>query len=346
MQISDTIRRAGWLASLSRRARPTIQAACARLRSSKARLALQVAIILLCLIPIGRQAAQDWGEVGVLVRQLQSSALIAATLALVIGSLFLPTAMAAFTRGAAGRIRYRDSALAYYASQPMKYLPGNFWILPGRVMLLRGLGYDASLSSAALIFEMTTQALSSALMAVVMLGLSGFTSLWRGAAWLILAGTLAVSALLVVAPPLVLRLLRRPSPIREAIAQLATVPLAARIRNLVLATALFVAMWLLMGASFYGLVVATDPHLDLALLKASIGVFSLSWLVGFLTPFSPGGIGVREGAIVLLLSPIATGPVAIMVALLSRVLSLAVELLFFAAVCLPLRSARKRAPRT
>ena len=84
---------------------------------------------------------------------------------------------------------------------------------------------------------------------------------------------------------------------------------------------------------------ATDPHLDPALLKVSIGVFSLSWLAGFLTPFSPGGVGVRESAIVLLLTPFVGGSQAITVALLSRALSLVVELAFAAGAWLPLRAA-------
>jgi len=131
----------------------------------------------------------------------------------------------------------------------MKYLPGSFWILPGRVFLLRGLGHDVSLSSAALFFEMITQALSASLVAAVLIELTGFTSGWyREIAWLVLAG--------------------------------------------------------------------------------------------FLAPFSPGGIGVREGVLVLLLTPFVGGPQAVIVALLSRVISLAVELAFAAGAWLPLRWAR------
>lgn len=298
-------------------------------------------MLVLCLFPIGRQAAQDWQAVSRLALQVKAPALLASAIALILASFFLPTAMAAFTHGAPRRISYRDSALAYYGSQPMKYLPGSFWILPGRVILLRGLGHDVSLSSTALLFEMTTQVLSSSLVAAVLIGLTGFTSAWyREVVWLILAGSLAFSLLLVVSPMLAQRVLNRTSPVRQAMARLAEIPLAARLRNLLWATLLYAIMWLLMGVSFYALVVATDPHLDLALLKVSIGIFSLSWLAGFLTPISPGGIGVRESAIVLLLTPFVGGPQAVTVALLSRALSLAVELAFFAGVWLPLRSAQ------
>ncbi len=319
-----------------RRVRPLVS-------SPAARLAAQAVVIALCLIPIGRQAAEDWAGISVVAGQLKAPVLLASVLALVLASLFLPVAVAAFARGAPSRISYRHSALAYFGSQPMKYLPGSFWILPGRVILLRRLGHDLSISSAGLIFEMTTQVLSSSLVAVALLGAGGFESVWyHDAAWVLLAASLIASVFLVVAPAWVQRVLVRPSAFRAAMAQLAGIPLAARLRNLLLTTLAFAAMWFVMGASFYALLVATDPHLDLALLKVAIGVSTLSWLAGFLSPFSPGGIGVREAAIVLMLSPFMDGPQVVVVALLTRLLSLAVELAFAGGAWLGMRQTRRR----
>jgi len=332
-----------WLASLLQRGRPAISTVRGRINSPAVRFITQAAAIALCLVPIARQAARDWGEISVLAGQLKVPALLASALALVVASLFLPAAVAAFTRGAANRIGYGHSALAYFGSQPMKYLPGSFWILPGRVILLRRLGHDLSTSSAGLIFEMTTQVLSSSLVAVVLLGLGGFELVWyQEVAWLLLVGSFITSLLLVVSPAWVQRVLTRPSSLREAMAQLAGIPLAARLRNLLLTTLAFAAMWLVMGAGFYALVVATDPHLDLALLKVAIGVSTLSWLAGFLSPFSTGGIGVREAAIVLMLGPFMDGSQAVTVALLCRLLALAVELAFAGGAWVRLRGVRRR----
>ena len=327
--------------SLLQRVRPAISSVRGRIDSPAVRFATQAAVLVLCLIPIGRQAARDWGDISVLAGQLEAPALLVALLALVLSSLFLPMAVAAFTRGAAQHISYRHSALAYFGSQPLKYLPGSFWILPGRVVLLRRLGHDLSVSSAGLIFEMTTQVLSSSLVAVVLLGVGGFEPGWyQQAARLILVGSLVASAFLVVAPAWIQRVLTRPSSVRQAMAQLAGIPLAARLKNLLLTTLAFAAMWLVMGASFYALLVATNPRLDLSLLQVAIGVSTISWLAGFLSPFSPGGVGVREAAIVLLLSPFIAGPQAVVVALLCRMLSLAVELAFAGGAWVALRGVR------
>jgi len=301
----------------------------ARFRSPRAMLALQVLMIALCLAPIVHQASQDWDAVWAAARQVTAPALIGAVLALLLSSLFLPIAITAFTRGGKSRIGYRHSALAYFASQPMKYLPGSFWILPGRVILLRRLGHDFGPASGGLLFEMTTQVLSSALVVAALGGLRGVSSVWVGrTTGIILAVSLAASLVLVVSPALAQRAFKRGSSTRETLARLAAVPMHVRLANLVATTAAYAIMWLLMGLSFYALMVAAQPRLDPELLRIGVGVSTLSWLAGFLSPISPGGVGVREGVIVLLLTPVVGRSQAVAVALLARAIALSVELAF------------------
>lgn len=306
-----------------------------------ARLAVQVALVILCLAPVGRQLVQGWGSIGALAGSLQAGPLIGAGLLLIVSSLLLPVALAAYARGSRGRIGFRDSAVAYYGSQPMKYLPGSFWILPGRVMLLKRMGHDVALSSGGLLFEMTTQVLSSALVVAALAGAAGFASVgMAGGVWAVLAGSILACALLLGCPALVCKIRRLPASVRDAAARLASIPPRARLANLAVTLATLTAMWLIMGASFYLLVVAGDPRLDLTLLKTAVVVSTLSWLAGFLTPFAPGGIGIREAAIVLLLAGVTGQPEATLVAALSRALALVVELAFALGAWPALRSVR------
>jgi glycosyltransferase 2 family protein len=60
-----------------------------------------------------------------------------------------------------------------------------------------------------------------------------------------------------------------------------------------------------------------------------IGAYSLGWLVGFITPGAPGGLGVREAIIVALLSPYLTQPRALVIALIFRIISIMGDFLFF-----------------
>ena len=59
---------------------------------------------------------------------------------------------------------------------------------------------------------------------------------------------------------------------------------------------------------------------QLDILRATV-VFATAWLFELLTPGAPAGIGAREAALVLLLSPIAGKRMSLAVAVLSRALS-------------------------
>ncbi len=60
-----------------------------------------------------------------------------------------------------------------------------------------------------------------------------------------------------------------------------------------------------------------------------LSVYSVSWLAGFLTPGAPGGIGVRETVMVLLLAPSITPPTALFAAIFFRLINIAGDILLF-----------------
>jgi hypothetical protein len=57
----------------------------------------------------------------------------------------------------------------------------------------------------------------------------------------------------------------------------------------------------------------------------SIGGYALSWVAGFLAVFAPAGAGVREAVIVAVLSTQTKTSVALVVALVSRALSVVAD---------------------
>jgi hypothetical protein len=61
----------------------------------------------------------------------------------------------------------------------------------------------------------------------------------------------------------------------------------------------------------------------------TLGVFPLAYALGYLAVFSPGGWGVREGGITLLLSLILPTYLSVAVAILSRLMFTVTEALFF-----------------
>jgi len=82
--------------------------------------------------------------------------------------------------------------------------------------------------------------------------------------------------------------------------------------------------WAATGAGAWLVVDALGARVDAGLL---LGAFALSWLLGVLVPLAPGGLGLREGSLVLSLAAAVGTGVATALALALRLVSFAGELL-------------------
>ncbi len=103
--------------------------------------------------------------------------------------------------------------------------------------------------------------------------------------------------------------------------------------------------WILRGAAAY-LVTRSLVDIPLADLMPVAGAFSLSWALGVLTPFVPGGIGVREAAAASLMSRFMSLSGALVVVVVARVQSIVIELGTTAvAVAWDRRAERRRSTR-
>jgi hypothetical protein len=94
-----------------------------------------------------------------------------------------------------------------------------------------------------------------------------------------------------------------------------------------LAVAMNLASWFGYGAAFWLVAngVLADSKLELSV---AIAAYTMSYLAGFLAAFAPGGIGVRESIIILLLKgSLGLGPAAAL-AVASRFFITVVELGF------------------
>lgn len=84
--------------------------------------------------------------------------------------------------------------------------------------------------------------------------------------------------------------------------------------------------WMLQGLGFFFLI-GSFYTLELAWLKRLVGIYLLSWIVGFVAIFAPGGLGVREGTMVLLLQGFFPTGLAVTISLASRIWTSILELL-------------------
>ncbi|OGC86913.1 MAG: hypothetical protein A2142_02855 [candidate division Zixibacteria bacterium RBG_16_48_11] len=93
-------------------------------------------------------------------------------------------------------------------------------------------------------------------------------------------------------------------------------------------TGLYAIAWLFFCLSF-SFLVTSFGEISLEKFVYSLGVFPISYAIGYLALFSPGGWGIREGGIAFLLSQIMPTYLSVTVALVSRLMFTLWEAIFF-----------------
>lgn len=186
--------------------------------------------------------------------------------------------------------------LAYTKANLVRYIPGNVFGLGARVYYALTLGITKSVATASLLTE-----------GVLLLAASG--------ALAILHLRPALGAVALIAAPLgvglLARLLRdRPSVPTPGHAGLLTIGAFSYCVGLGLALATL--------ASAVGLAIPV---------RTAIGVFGLAWFLGYVSLLTPSGLGVREGAIVVALTPLIGAPAATFLSIASRLAIVIAELL-------------------
>lgn len=212
----------------------------------------------------------------------------------------------------ASRVSMGTSLRVYFVANLATYLPGTYWFIPGRMVLNRRHGMDAIQTGIGVLMEQLLLVLSGALVAVMVLdvlvegiGYSSSVLPWMTAA--IVLGLIAI----------------HPRCFQWLICQMGRVmrieakPMSLSYAKLMLLLLWSIVIWVLGSVSLLYVARIFAPTFGLDHLTEFAGIFSVSWLTGFFTPFAPGGIGVREGVMGLALSamglPIALGVVIAMV---------------------------------
>jgi uncharacterized membrane protein YbhN (UPF0104 family) len=208
------------------------------------------------------------------------------------------------------------AARIMFVGQLGKYLPGSVWPILAQMEMGRAHRVPRHHSASASVLTMGVTVLSGLLTALVTLPFVAGSTPYRWA-------FLATPALLACLYPRVLnsgldrlfRLTRRP-PLEQ--------PLTGRAVASSLAWSF--GSWIFYGLPIWLLATRLGAPLGTGALLA-VGGFAFAWSVGFLAVFAPAGAGVREVLLVALLSPVLGVGKATTVALLSRVMTTAGDLL-------------------
>lgn len=206
----------------------------------------------------------------------------------------------------------------YMTSQFAKYLPGGFWNLVGRVYLTSKHGVVLGTQMTAILYENMMLGIVSVIYGIILLYTFHF---------ILLPVLLALAVLLPVSyyfyEPV--RVFFQ-GMIRKLSKRFAGMELSLPRGRFYLYLSYYFLSHLLQGSAFW-LLLRTFGVESVGIVTAS-GIFAVSWLIGLISPL-PGGIGVREGALVFLLSFLVPVTVATQISIITRIWSLLGELLLF-----------------
>jgi uncharacterized membrane protein YbhN (UPF0104 family) len=246
------------------------------------------------------------------------------------------------------RVSFARAAQVWLQSEALRWLPGGIWGYGSRVLNAKELGVSKSKASASLILELALTNLAWALTAsillfspLVALVLEALSKLIpRDLPWILVSvGIVGVTMLALVS----LLSFSKSKDLREKALQL--LPWRElEVTPLLLTLFSYLGLCLCNGLILW-IVIAAVPNLSVSPLVV-LGIGAGAWLAGFWAIGVPGGIGVREAALALMLAAFGDLDSGIAVAVLWRALQMAVEILSLLLVSLPVFQKRKKAKTT
>jgi uncharacterized membrane protein YbhN (UPF0104 family) len=234
--------------------------------------------------------------------------------------------------------RLLETLRAYYIGHIGKYAPGKALVIVIRAGLLRGGGTTATAATVAVFFETLTTMGIGAAMAVIIL-----TVRFTEHRWLI--GTAALLWLVVSGPtsPAIFRRLVRFTGAGKLDPAMADRLTHLRYGSLVWSWLPIAAGWLLMGLSLWATARAAGFQSTLSSLDEiafCTAAVAMAVVGGFLS-FVPGGLGVREAALLELLTLCYGADGALIVSIVSRLVWVVGEVVISAALHLPPRLSKR-----
>ena len=219
----------------------------------------------------------------------------------------------------------RSAARIWFVSNLGRYLPGKVWSVAGLAVLARREGVHGWAAAAA---ALAMQALSIGTGAGVAIAF-----LPQADSPILLVAAIAIAVVSVAAltlKPMVRALAR----VANGRIQLQALPIGAVLAG----AAATLAAWLMYGLAFRFLALGLLPN-DAPSLPLAMGSFAGAYIVGLFAIFAPGGIGIREGMLLVFLTPSLGGGAALALSVGSRLLLTFTEV---TAVLVTVLFARKR----
>jgi hypothetical protein len=302
-----------------------------RLGKASLKPLLKVAIVLITLGFLGFTLYSRWSELGKInLAEVSIGWLIVSTLLTLIGHVFNGIAWGAALQALGSKVSPVWSVRVYLQTNIAKYTPGKVWHFLGRILAGEKIGIRRGVTVVSILIESVQLAVVAAVLGLGLFVVGG-NSL-NPLHGLALVGVALVGGLSL--KPTVLnrglgfltRLKKSEIPPEEQIS------LRSSLLPAYLATLAFVVI---RGLGMHAGFLAFSP-LPLDILPIILGAFSLAWVIGFVVPGPPAGIGIFESVMVLLMGDRLNSALILAVVLVYRLTSTAAEALGAVLVSLPI----------
>ncbi|HEY53074.1 MAG TPA: hypothetical protein G4N94_06420 [Caldilineae bacterium] len=265
------------------------------MRKRKWRNILQTIIVVVILAFWGQVLVKNWDQLANYPWRISWPSLLQSLVVLMV-ELFLVSTIWWRALTLVGKpIPWRRGTAIWWQAQIARYIPGGVWDVAGRLVLGRRAGVDKRRMSASVGLEMGLQVLSASLFLLVALLFGADASVRAYWPFILL---IIVGSLLILTPPVFSAL------INWGLNILHRQPLILNITygNLILLFLLRIIAHGALGLAFF-LFARGLSSIPWSQAPLMISAYVGAWLIGYLAVFVPTGIGVREGALVLLLGP-------------------------------------------
>lgn len=282
----------------------------------------QGVILLVIFYFLGRSLFLNWSKVKNYHWELDYPLFLGSFILLSLVYLFIIKVWHSLLERVGARLSFRNMFKIWFKSNLGRYLPGKVWTVVGMIYLLEKEGVSKRKGFTTAIIGQALAVLSAFLLSFILLGYGLYEQVFsKNPIGFILILFFSIAIFIFIAYP---KLLEMVINLGLSLVRKEKISLELKTRELFLYLFYYTLVWFLYGLAFMVFVnsIVSVPWSQYLSLTAA---FAFSYTLGFLAIFVPGGLGVREGILVLLLSHYFPLPVATLISLFSRLWMTAVE---------------------
>jgi len=286
------------------------------------KLAVKWIIAFAIFVFLGKMVWDNWNQVKDVPFTLQPFPFILSTLIFAFSYFIQVWAWYLVTLKLGIAVSFRETIESWFYSQLGKYLPGKVWLLLSRFYSYDSKGMSRKRISVALYLETAAVIVAAGL--IFLAALIFFKEMgpfYSGRPFWGLVLAFILLAFIFLHPKVLQKILN------WILVQFKKEPIPLPISYFHILWILFVCVvsWGVGGIGFYLFVDSVYPVSSNYILFLT-GALAISSILGLIAIFAPGGLGVREGALVYLLSFMMATPVAVIISILTRIWMTLIEI--------------------